>query len=88
NTRLFWDGSRSSKSRSDDEDDPSAGTLSPSFLSTPSSTPDLESAAGPHTRWVFSRIGFRTLNPSDPKAETLPLGHHDLYIIKKLANAL
>ncbi|GBM42379.1 hypothetical protein AVEN_130262-1 [Araneus ventricosus] len=28
----------------------------------------------PHTRRIFSGIGFRTWNPPGPKAETLPLG--------------
>ncbi|GBL84793.1 hypothetical protein AVEN_93829-1 [Araneus ventricosus] len=32
---LFWDGPHSFEPRSDDEDDTSAGTLSPSFRTTP-----------------------------------------------------
>ncbi|GBM10041.1 hypothetical protein AVEN_24022-1 [Araneus ventricosus] len=32
----------------------------------------------PHTRRIFSGIGFSNLEPSGPKAETLPLGHRGL----------
>ncbi|GBM52154.1 hypothetical protein AVEN_265627-1 [Araneus ventricosus] len=32
----------------------------------------------PHTRWIFSGIGFSNLEPSGPKAETLSLGHRGL----------
>ncbi|GBL76111.1 hypothetical protein AVEN_234407-1 [Araneus ventricosus] len=32
----------------------------------------------PHTRRIFSGIGFRTWNPPAPKAEILPLGHRGL----------
>ncbi|GBL77360.1 hypothetical protein AVEN_41780-1 [Araneus ventricosus] len=30
---------------------------------------------GPHTRWIFSGIGFRTYSPVAPSANTLRLGH-------------
>ncbi|GBM22947.1 hypothetical protein AVEN_172300-1 [Araneus ventricosus] len=55
---------------------------SPNFHATPTggrltTTYDL-ACNRPHTRRIFSGIGFRTWNPPGPKAETLPLGHRGL----------
>ncbi|GBM23440.1 hypothetical protein AVEN_181563-1 [Araneus ventricosus] len=63
---LFWDGPRNFESRSNDGDDPS-----PNFHATPTggrlaTTYDL-TCNRPHTRRIFSGIGFRTWNPPAPK---------------------
>ncbi|GBM82761.1 hypothetical protein AVEN_272318-1 [Araneus ventricosus] len=68
---LFWDGPRNFHPRSDDEDDTRAGTPSPNFHATPTrrrlaTTYDL-TCNRPHTRQIFSGIGFRTWNPPAPK---------------------
>ncbi|GBO03509.1 hypothetical protein AVEN_202567-1, partial [Araneus ventricosus] len=58
---------RNFEPRSDDEDDAWAGTYSPSFHATPtggSLATSYDLACGrPHTRWIFSGIGFRTWKP-------------------------
>ncbi|GBN05801.1 hypothetical protein AVEN_88105-1 [Araneus ventricosus] len=80
---LFRDGPRNFEPRSDDEDNTSAGTPSPRFRATPAggrlaTTHDL-ACSRPHTRRIFSGIGFvSNLRPSGPEVETLPLGHRDL----------
>ncbi|GBO06676.1 hypothetical protein AVEN_79355-1 [Araneus ventricosus] len=66
---LFWDGPRNFEPRSDD--DTWVGTSSPSFHATLTggrlaSTYDL-ACNRPHTRRIFSGIGFRTWNPPAPK---------------------
>ncbi|GBO34291.1 hypothetical protein AVEN_32896-1 [Araneus ventricosus] len=68
---LFWDGPRNFEPWSDDEDDTRAGTPSPNFHTTPTegclaTTYDLV-CNRPHTRQIFSGIGFRTWNPPAPK---------------------
>ncbi|GBM61669.1 hypothetical protein AVEN_133455-1 [Araneus ventricosus] len=73
---LIWNGPRNFEPRSDDEDDTRAGTPSPSFHATPTGgrlTTTYELACNrPHTRRIFSGIGFRTWNPPAPK----PRPHH------------
>ncbi|GBM00937.1 hypothetical protein AVEN_151392-1 [Araneus ventricosus] len=61
---LFWGGPRNFQHRSDDEDDTLVGTPSPNFHATPTrgrlaTTYDLI-CNRPHTRQIFSGIGFRT----------------------------
>ncbi|GBM07258.1 hypothetical protein AVEN_25507-1 [Araneus ventricosus] len=73
---LFWHGARNSEPRSDDEDD----TPSPKFHATPTggrlaTTYDL-TCNRPHTRRIFSGIGFRTWNSAAPRPR--PLGHRGL----------
>ncbi|GBL98205.1 hypothetical protein AVEN_268289-1 [Araneus ventricosus] len=68
---LSWDGPRNFEPRSDDEDDAWAGTPSPGFHATPAggrlaTAYDL-ACGGPHTRRIFSGIGFRTSNHPVPK---------------------
>ncbi|GBM96674.1 hypothetical protein AVEN_69283-1 [Araneus ventricosus] len=66
--RLFWDGPRNFEPRSDDEDDTSyLAPTSPNFHATQTrgrlaTTYDL-ACNRPHTRQIFSGIGFRTLRP-------------------------
>ncbi|GBL95929.1 hypothetical protein AVEN_227154-1 [Araneus ventricosus] len=67
---LFWDGPRNFEQLSDGEDDIRAGAPSPSFRATSAggrlaTAYDL-ACSGPHTRWIFSGMGFRTWNPSVP----------------------
>ncbi|GBM13261.1 hypothetical protein AVEN_164340-1 [Araneus ventricosus] len=68
---LFWDGLCNFEPRSDDEDDTRAGTPSTNFHATPIggrlATKDDLTCNGPHTRQIFSGIGFRTWNPLAPK---------------------
>ncbi|GBL84706.1 hypothetical protein AVEN_191151-1 [Araneus ventricosus] len=64
---LFWDGSRNFEPRSEDEDDTRAGTPSTSFHATPTggrlvTTYDI-ACSRPHTRRIFSEIGFRAWSP-------------------------
>ncbi|GBO17154.1 hypothetical protein AVEN_197678-1 [Araneus ventricosus] len=72
-------GARYFESWSDDEDDAWAGTPSPNFRASPTAgrlaiTYDL-ACNRPHTRRIFSGIGFRTYDPLVPRSKTLPLGH-------------
>ncbi|GBM26459.1 hypothetical protein AVEN_217330-1, partial [Araneus ventricosus] len=58
---------------------PELAPPSPNFHATPTggrltTTYDL-TCNRPHTRRIFSGIGSSNLEPSGPKAETLPLGH-------------
>ncbi|GBM51755.1 hypothetical protein AVEN_175320-1 [Araneus ventricosus] len=65
---------------------PELAPPSPNFHATPmggrlTTTYDL-TCNRPHTRQIFSGIGFRTWSP--PKAETLPLGHRGLpYLLRE-----
>ncbi|GBM06323.1 hypothetical protein AVEN_121369-1 [Araneus ventricosus] len=68
---LFWDGPLNFEPQPDDEDDTWAGSSSPSFHATPAggrlaTTYDL-ACNRPHTRRIFSAIGFRIWNPPAPK---------------------
>ncbi|GBN12572.1 hypothetical protein AVEN_21969-1 [Araneus ventricosus] len=64
---LFWIRPRNFEPRSNDEDDNS----SPNFHATPTRgrlAPTYDLACNrPHTRRIFSGIGFRTWNPPAPK---------------------
>ncbi|GBL75401.1 hypothetical protein AVEN_194593-1 [Araneus ventricosus] len=79
---LFWDGPPNFEPWSDDEDDTWAGTSSPNFHSTPTgerlaTTYDLACSRPLHAadpQW--NRVS--NLEPSGPKAETLPLDHRSL----------
>ncbi|GBM68896.1 hypothetical protein AVEN_117467-1 [Araneus ventricosus] len=67
---LFVDGPRNFETRSDDEDDAWAGTLLSKLLQLTSerafgSLRMIWRATGPHTRWFFGRIGFRTWRARD-----------------------
>ncbi|GBN96841.1 hypothetical protein AVEN_64763-1 [Araneus ventricosus] len=68
---LFWDGPCNFEPQSDDKDDNQAGTPSPNFHATPTgehlATMDDLTCNRPHTRWIFSGIGFRTWSPLAPK---------------------
>ncbi|GBN32517.1 hypothetical protein AVEN_194315-1, partial [Araneus ventricosus] len=69
---LFRDGPRNFEPRSDDEDDTRASIPSPSFLATPAggrltTTYDL-ACNRPHTRRIFSGIGFRTCDLPVPRS--------------------
>ncbi|GBN00848.1 hypothetical protein AVEN_89216-1 [Araneus ventricosus] len=80
---LFWDGPRNFELLSDDEDDTSAGTSSPNFHTTPTGgrlaiTFDLMFNKPTYTADLqWNRVS--NLEPSGPKAETLPLGHRGLH---------
>ncbi|GBL99023.1 hypothetical protein AVEN_57031-1 [Araneus ventricosus] len=76
---LFRDGLRNFEPLSVTRTTPALATTSPNFRATPTgehlaTTYDL-SCNRPHTRRIFSGIGFRTYDPPVP---TLPLGHHGL----------
>ncbi|GBN66470.1 hypothetical protein AVEN_26380-1 [Araneus ventricosus] len=68
---LFWDGLCNFEPRSDDEDDTRAGTPSTNFHATPMggrlATKDDLACSGPHTRRIFSGIGFRAWSPLAPR---------------------
>ncbi|GBO06775.1 hypothetical protein AVEN_43932-1 [Araneus ventricosus] len=73
NTRATLDGTRNFEPGSDDEDrtTPELSLPSPNFHATPTggclaTTYDLAWSM-PHTRRIFSGIGFRTWNPPAPK---------------------
>ncbi|GBO46243.1 hypothetical protein AVEN_35685-1 [Araneus ventricosus] len=68
---LFWGGSRNFEQRADDEDDTWASAPSPSFHATPAGERlaakyDL-ACSRPHTRRIFSGIGFRAWNSPVPE---------------------
>ncbi|GBM61097.1 hypothetical protein AVEN_273031-1 [Araneus ventricosus] len=68
----FKDGPRNFEPRSDDEDDAWAGTPSPNFRAAPAggclaTTHDL-GCSRPHTKRIFSEIGFRTCGPPVPRS--------------------
>ncbi|GBM50111.1 hypothetical protein AVEN_185497-1 [Araneus ventricosus] len=71
---LFWDGRRNFEPRSDDEATPELVPLFPNFHATPTggrltTTYDL-TCSRPHTRRIFSGIGFRAWSP--PAAQPRP----------------
>ncbi|GBM01153.1 hypothetical protein AVEN_27251-1 [Araneus ventricosus] len=71
---LFLDGACNLEPRSDDEDGTWEGTR---ISKIPHHTSDKNDLAfsRPHTRRIYSGIGFRTWNHPPPEAESLPLGH-------------
>ncbi|GBM03980.1 hypothetical protein AVEN_99181-1 [Araneus ventricosus] len=77
---VFWDGPRNFEPRSDGEDDTWANT--PLQTSTPHQREDvwplrmIQRAAGPIHDGSSVESGSN-LDPSGPKAETLPLDHRD-----------
>ncbi|GBN96015.1 hypothetical protein AVEN_110249-1 [Araneus ventricosus] len=81
---LFWDGPRNFEPWSDDEDDTWAGTPTPNFHATPAggrlaTTYYLACKQAPYTADLqWNRVS--NLEPSGPKAETLPLGHRGLFL--------
>ncbi|GBM64358.1 hypothetical protein AVEN_11011-1 [Araneus ventricosus] len=68
---LFWDGPRNIEPRSGDEEGTWAGTLSPSFRTTPTGgrlTPTYDLVCNMlNKRRIFSGIGFRAWNLAVPK---------------------
>ncbi|GBM17210.1 hypothetical protein AVEN_6702-1 [Araneus ventricosus] len=71
---------------------PELAPPSPNFRATPTggrlaTTYDL-ACNRPHTRRIFSGIGFRTCDPPAHEVETLPLGHRGLFVFGNHAEVL